>query len=213
MCIRDRYRIELTEAVYRSAHDADLRDVAVIDANDQPVPAMLFAADTPAAGKAQQVGVPWFALPDAAELPSSELRVISERATDGRVLRVETRDITDARAPQSWLVDASALRSPVRALRLGLRTDAPVSYTHLAARIVATTAAGRDIAQGTAYGLDAGRGPPHPPVVQHRQRSGQGGHAGSAGGCRGVAQVRKRPRLGAHADRAAACLLYPSRCV
>ncbi|MBE2210200.1 MAG: DUF3999 domain-containing protein [Xanthomonadaceae bacterium] len=120
------YRIELTEAVYRSAHDADLRDVAVIDANDQPVPAMLFAADTPAAGKAQQVGVPWFALPDAAELPSSELRVISERATDGRVLRVETRDITDARAPQSWLVDASALRSPVRALRLGLRTDAQV---------------------------------------------------------------------------------------
>ncbi len=122
------YRIELTEGVYRTAHDAGLRDVAVIDANEQPVPAMLFAADAPVTGKAQQFNVPWFPLPDAGELPSSELRVISERATDGRVLRVETRDVAnvDAPAPQSWLVDASALRSPVAALRLSLPNDAQV---------------------------------------------------------------------------------------
>lgn len=123
------YRIALTEAVYRNAHDPGLRDVTVIDANDQPVPAMLFAADTPATGKAQQVTVPWFALPDAAALPNSELRVISERASDGRVLRVEAREVagtTSAPAPQSWLVDASALRSPLAALRLGLPAGAQV---------------------------------------------------------------------------------------
>ena len=123
------YRIELNEAVYRVAHDPGLQDVAVVDADGQQVPSMLFAADAPASGQAAQVRVPWFALPDAARLPNSELRVLSERTTDGRVLRVETREAPDARAPQSWLVDASGVKTPVRALRLVLSPDAQVETT------------------------------------------------------------------------------------
>ena len=121
------YRIELTAPVYQAAADVGLRDVAVVDADGQQVPAMLFAADAPTADKGEWIPVTWFPLPGAAQLPNSELRVISERATDGRVLRVETREVADmTRAPESWLVDASALRSPVVALRLSLAADAQV---------------------------------------------------------------------------------------
>lgn len=121
------YRIELTDAVYRNAHDTGLRDVAVVDADGQPVPAMLFDADAPAAGKGERLEVPWFVLPNGAQLPSRQIRVISEQDSAGRVLRVETREGTNAsRAPESWLVDASALRSPLRALHLSLAPDAQI---------------------------------------------------------------------------------------
>lgn len=157
------YRIELTEAVYRNARDAGLRDVAVLDAEGQPAPSMLFAADAPAAGEGARIEVPWFVLPGAAQLPSGEIRVISQRASDGRVLRVETRDGTAAtRAPESWLVDASALKSPIAALRLSLPADAQVEVRlrvegsddlanwHLIeadAAVLQLTRAGRAIAQ------------------------------------------------------------------
>lgn len=121
------YRIELGEAVYQNVQDAGLRDVSVVDADGQPVPAMLFDADAPTSGKAQQLSLPWFVLPSSAQLPNSQIRVISERASDGRVLRVEARETSATpRAPESWLVDASALRSPIAALRLSLAAEAQV---------------------------------------------------------------------------------------
>lgn len=121
------YRLELSEAVYRNAHDADLGDVAVLDADGQPVPAMLSAAAAPATGKAEPVSVAWFVLPNGARLPSREIRVLSEQASDGRVLRVETREgVPASGAPESWLVDASALASPVLALHLSFAPDVQI---------------------------------------------------------------------------------------
>lgn len=123
------YRIELSEAVYRTAVNPDLRDVTVVDADDQPVPAGLFVPDyLPTNRNAPRVDVPWFVLPGAAQLPNSELRVISERATDGRVLRVEARETSNASAAtsKSWLVDTSALREPIVALQLKLPADTQV---------------------------------------------------------------------------------------
>ncbi|RMH91006.1 DUF3999 domain-containing protein [Lysobacter pythonis] len=120
------YRIDISEAVYHAAGRADLGDVDVLDARGQPVPAMLFTAAVPDARATAPQGLPWFPLPDAAALPNTELRVISERADDGRVLRLETREAASNEPSRSWLVDASALRAPLVALRLALTPDAQV---------------------------------------------------------------------------------------
>lgn len=107
------YRLTLDEAVYRAAHDPYLRDVDVVDANGQPVPAMLFAADAPVARPASRVALPWFPLPGSEVMPNSDLRVASELSTDGRVLKMEVREgaMTDAKPASNWLLDASAARN------------------------------------------------------------------------------------------------------
>ena len=120
------YRITLSEAVYRTARDAGLRDVTVVDADGQPVPSMLFSADAPASSNGERIQAPWFVLPGGEQLASGEIRVISERASDGRVLRVEARDGASTTQRGSWLIDASGLRVPVAALLLTLASNAQV---------------------------------------------------------------------------------------
>ncbi|MGY0505116.1 DUF3999 domain-containing protein [Luteimonas sp. e5] len=123
------YRLVLDEAVYRQARERNLRDVAVVDGEGRQVPAMLFAPDKPAAQPVRETALPWFPLPDAQGLPSNELSLHAERADDGRVVRVEAWTAPSeapTRAPRSWLVDASALRRPFVALRLGLPPDVQV---------------------------------------------------------------------------------------
>ena len=124
------YRITLDEAVYRAATDAALRDVDVVDADGQPVPAMLFAADAPAAQPGVRISLPWFPLPGSDALPNSALRVASERSTDGRVLKVEVREgIGNAAQPASnWLLDASAV-SGLRAIELRFAPGADFEST------------------------------------------------------------------------------------
>ena len=106
------YRITLDEAVYRAASDPALRDVDVVDANGQPVPAMLFAADAPAARPGTRVDLPWFPLPSMAAMSNTLLRVASERSADGRVLKVDIGETVqaDAKPPSNWLLDASAAK-------------------------------------------------------------------------------------------------------
>ncbi len=121
------YRIELTEPVYHTAVNPDLRDVTVVDVDGQPVPTMVFDVDAPVASKAERIEMPWFVLPNGAQFPSQQIRVISQQSSDGRVLRVEAREgVSPSRAAESWLADASALRSAVTALHLSLAADAQV---------------------------------------------------------------------------------------
>ncbi|MDO4708641.1 MAG: DUF3999 family protein [Pseudomonadota bacterium] len=119
------YRVELGEAVYRHARDIALRDVAVIDADGRPVPAMLFAADAPTAQAPGQQPLRWFALPKA---PAATLDMMSERDESGQLLRIRTREVRRADADgDSWLVDMSPLPVKPEALLLQFAPEAQFS--------------------------------------------------------------------------------------
>ncbi len=116
------YRVLLDEAVYRSASEASLADVEVFNAQGQPLPAALLSPAQPLAQAPRTLALPWFPLPalDPAA-GGGDLRLVAERDEAGGIVRIEAgvppRDAAVA-VPGQWLVDASRLREPVRALRL-----------------------------------------------------------------------------------------------
>lgn len=115
------YRVVLDEAVYRSADDPALRDVEVFNAQDQPVATAVLSPAQPLARAPRTLELPWFALPgkDGAAA-GDDIRLIAERDSDGRIRRVEAAvgERPAAGTAGHWLVDASRVREPVRALRL-----------------------------------------------------------------------------------------------
>ena len=114
------YRVVLDEAVYRSATQPSLRDLEVFNTSGQPMPAALLSPAQPLAQPPRTLDLPWFALPDAGRRASGDIRLIAERSADGGILRVEAGTVAGPDAPSGdhWLVDASRLREPVRALLL-----------------------------------------------------------------------------------------------
>ncbi|HYG07973.1 MAG TPA: DUF3999 domain-containing protein [Stenotrophomonas sp.] len=124
------YRVHLSEAVYRTAHSPTLADVQPFNAQGQPLPAALAEVDA-AVPVAQWQTLPLFALPAGPQARGGDLELIAERDGDGRIRRIQAREpgaTHDAsEAPRAWLIDASALRAPMQALRLDWDvTDAPV---------------------------------------------------------------------------------------
>jgi len=120
------YRLMLGEAQYRSAVSPRLADVQVFNAQGQALPSALLSADQPLAQAAQWQSLPWFPLPARAGGAGDDLQLLTERNTDGSVRRVEAllgRSVGTA-DPGGWLVDASALRSSVQALRLDWQASA-----------------------------------------------------------------------------------------
>ncbi|WP_355505524.1 DUF3999 domain-containing protein [Xanthomonas cannabis] len=124
------YQVSLNEAVYRSAVDAGLRDVAVIDARGEEMPTAPLAADAAPAAAPRRQGLPLFALPEGAAATNGDLQLIAERDASGAVRRLEGRFATGAPAAPgsggSWLLDASALRDQPRALWLDWAGETPV---------------------------------------------------------------------------------------
>ncbi|AOS24243.1 DUF3999 domain-containing protein [Xanthomonas oryzae pv. oryzae] len=124
------YQLTLNAAVYRSAHDAALRDVTVIDARGEELPAAWLPADAASAAAARRQRLPLFALPAGAAPANGDLQLIAERDASGAVRRLEGRVVTGAAAAAgnggSWLIDASALRDRPRALLLDWDGDMPV---------------------------------------------------------------------------------------
>lgn len=114
------YRLMLEDAVYRSAVSPQLADVQVFNAQGQALPSALLAADQPLAQAAQWTTLPWFPLPASAGTTGEDLQLLTERNSDGSVRRVEARLGRGGTSmqPTGWLVDASALRTGVQALRL-----------------------------------------------------------------------------------------------
>ncbi|MCC4592895.1 DUF3999 domain-containing protein [Xanthomonas campestris pv. cannae] len=113
------YRVQLDDAVYRSAQRASLGDVEVFNAAGDPLPAALFAAEQAETAPRRQP-LPWFPLPASRDGRAADLELIAERDRDGSVRRIQTRVAgggSDA-AAAGWLVDASALHAPLRALSL-----------------------------------------------------------------------------------------------
>lgn len=128
------YRVVLDPAVYRSAQRPDLGDVDVLDADGMPAPAALFAPAQPLAAASRLVALPWFPLPAGKAAQAQDIAVISERAADGSVRRVETRISGAAASPattSAWLLDASRVHAPIVALQLHWTTsDQPVDVLY-----------------------------------------------------------------------------------
>lgn len=123
------YQVTLNAAVYRTAHDAALRDVTAIDAHGQELPTAWLPMDAAPAAAVRRQRLPLFALPAGAAPASGDLQLIAERDASGAVRRLEGRFATGAVAAGhgvSWLIDASALRDRPRALLLDWEGDTPV---------------------------------------------------------------------------------------
>lgn len=115
------YRLHLDEAVYRTAQSPTLADVQPFNAQGRPLPAALAEVDA-AVPAAELKALPLFALPSRGDARTGDLELIAERDGDGRIRRIQAREPgpapTSAEAPSAWLIDASALRGPMHALRL-----------------------------------------------------------------------------------------------
>ncbi|MBB4755918.1 hypothetical protein XarjCFBP7653_07600 [Xanthomonas arboricola] len=122
------YQLRLNAAIYRSAQDAGLRDVTVIDARGEEMPAALLPVDAAPAAAPRQQRLPVFALPAGAAPANGDLQLIAERDASGAVRRLEGRFATGAAAGAggSWLIDASALGDRPRALWLDWDGNTPV---------------------------------------------------------------------------------------
>lgn len=115
-------KVAIPEDVYRQVQRADLGDIEVVDGNGQPVPAALFTAEQPLDPALPLRELRWFPLPPAAASSTADIALIAERDADGTVRRVTTevgqRNIASARRSGGWLVDASDVERPIRALEL-----------------------------------------------------------------------------------------------
>jgi hypothetical protein len=116
------YRVQLDEPVYRSTSQLAMRDIEVFNAAGQSLPAALLSPAQPLAQPPRLLDLPWFPLP--AVDPSAgggDLRLVAERDAEGGIVRIEAgveQRAAATTAPGQWLVDASRLREPVRALLL-----------------------------------------------------------------------------------------------
>jgi hypothetical protein len=116
------YRVVLDAAIYRSASQASLGDVEVFNADGQALPAAVLSPAQPLAQPPRLLELPWFPLPATDPAAGgSDLRLVAERDEEGGIVRIEAgidAPGAAAKAPGQWLVDASRLREPVRALLL-----------------------------------------------------------------------------------------------
>ncbi|WP_199728366.1 DUF3999 domain-containing protein [Pseudoxanthomonas sp. SGNA-20] len=117
------YRVLLDEAVYLGAHERGLRDVEVFNAQGQAVAAAVLSPAQPLAQAPRTTGLPWFPLP-AQDGAGNDIHLIAERDDEGNIRRVQAGfpARTPAGGAGSWLVDASRVREPVRALLLEWKT-------------------------------------------------------------------------------------------
>ncbi len=122
------YRVELERDIYRQARDPALRDIEVFNADGQSLPAAWLAEKAQPEAPPVRTEVPWFALPAiAAGARGDDITLVAERAEDGSVRRIQAQvggGNHGAGTSPGWLVDASRVREPVRALHLQWAEDA-----------------------------------------------------------------------------------------
>lgn len=107
------YRVALDASVYASIRSRNLRDLDVLNAAGEAVPASVLPAKSPAIEIGERVELRWFPLPSGPRDAGNDISLQVERNADGSVRRVETRlsgtRIAQERATESWLVDASGV--------------------------------------------------------------------------------------------------------
>jgi len=134
------WQVELTPQVYAAVTTADLRDVAVVNAAGEAVPAAPFRAPGAKPTTHEDLLIlPTFVLPHVPETsagspPSDAIRLQIERGADGKLRRVDA-DLGGAAAPAAdarpdllrhdLLLDASGVRSAFAALRIDWAEGSP----------------------------------------------------------------------------------------
>jgi hypothetical protein len=119
------YRLEVPRAVYMGAVRPDLGDLRVFNGAGEVVPHAFRPRATTGMRKREPVALPFFPLfgEDPKQLDGLSLRV--ERNAAGTIIRLDEQK----RAPASksllaYVVDATALKEPLRALQLDVRSGA-----------------------------------------------------------------------------------------
>ncbi|WP_257389217.1 DUF3999 domain-containing protein, partial [Tahibacter caeni] len=127
------FRVVLSEAIYRAAHDPTLADIEVFNAAGESLPATLLGPEGASAQEwpRQMLDVPWFLLPPAAAADAADWNLRAERDATGRVLRIDASVNGDAAAasPRELLLDLSQIRAPLAALRLDWADDTAAFQT------------------------------------------------------------------------------------
>ncbi|HEY6239679.1 MAG TPA: DUF3999 domain-containing protein [Burkholderiales bacterium] len=119
------YRLELPRAVYRGVVRRDLGDLRVFNGAGEVVPHAFRPRATTEAQKREPVALPFFPLygEDAKQLDGLSLRV--ERRPSGTIIKLDERSGKQAsKKLLAYLVDATALRDPVRALEIEVKSGA-----------------------------------------------------------------------------------------
>jgi len=119
------YRLELPRAVYRGALRRDLGDLRVFNGAAEVVPHAFRPRATVETQKRKPVALPFFPLygEDAKQLDGLSLRV--ERGPSGTIIKLDERSGAPAsKKLLAYLVDATALKDPVRALELDVKSSA-----------------------------------------------------------------------------------------
>lgn len=121
------WRIDLDPAVYAWLRDPALRDIAVFNAEGEPVPCARVAAETTAPARERTEALPLLALPvDGTGDGGGDLRLLIERDAQGRLRRLDAGDGAATKAGgRAWLVDASGLDGAIE--RLILAWESPAS--------------------------------------------------------------------------------------
>jgi len=120
------YRLELPRAVYRGALRPDLGDLRVFNGAGEVVPHAFRPRVAVEVQKRSPVVLPFFPLygEDPKQLDGLSLRV--ERSASGTIIQLDERSrVPASKKLLAYLVDATALKDPVRALELDVRGGAP----------------------------------------------------------------------------------------
>lgn len=112
------YEVVLDRSVYAQAQSAQLEDVAVMDAQQRLVPALLQASsDVAAADSVRWQSARWFALPPAVQ--GRDLATISELTADGTLRRIQwPASVPRDGAASGYLIDVGRPSGRLSGLRL-----------------------------------------------------------------------------------------------
>ncbi|HEU4664072.1 MAG TPA: DUF3999 domain-containing protein [Dokdonella sp.] len=120
------WRVDLDPAVYAWVRDPTLRDIAVFNAEGEPVPCARVAAEPGAQARERTESLPMLALPTGGTDTVGDLRLLIERDSRGRLRRLDAGDAAKASSGErAWIVDASALDGAIE--RLTLSWEEPAS--------------------------------------------------------------------------------------
>ena len=113
------WRVELTPEVYRWVQDGTLHDIEIFNAAGQPVPLARITVEAAATEREHSTALPALSLPALPSASASDLRLVIDRDSDGRLRRIDAGEQSPAKASaRDWLLDASGFDHPIDSLVL-----------------------------------------------------------------------------------------------
>ncbi len=120
------YEIEIPAAVYRGVTRADLGDVRVFNGQGEVVPHSLRPRAAPSSESGPAMSLPGFPIYGEVTDRIEDLNVHVEKRADGTIVSVRGQAETSAskKRQRGYLLDASALRQAIQALRFEWQSGA-----------------------------------------------------------------------------------------